>query len=199
MNRLSAISLIAALVSAPTISVAQSCEGYPYSSGINIEEQKGTARILSTSSVALEGEGAAALKVARDKAQAQAEAGLKDFLKSDVSSNAKVLQAIENTPSMGGDQYERRNTALESALSVSGSAKSLMGEIALFRICTVKGSELRATVVIKPEAMKRAAAAAGRPAAAAVQPEPPAEAESADDYSAAGSPSDPDEASDAND
>lgn len=166
MNRLTAASLIVALAAISAPSFAQSCEGYPYSGGINIEEQKGTARILSTSSVPLGGEGAGALKEARVKAQAQAEAGLRDFLKSDISKNAKVLQAIENTPTMGGDQYDRRNLALESALSISGSAKSLMEEIALFRMCTVKGTELRATVTIKPEAMKRAAGGAKPPAVA---------------------------------
>ena len=152
------VAVVAPLVLLPSIASAQSCNDYPYTDGINIEEVKGFVRILSTSTVPVNGSDASALKAARTLAESQAQAGLHQFLKEDIRRKQSILQAIETTRSMGGDAYKSRVTAAETVISISGNARSLVRDTALFKLCGGKGPEFKATVVVKPEAMKRAIA-----------------------------------------
>ena len=140
--------------------LAQSCDGYPFTDGINIEESKGSIRIVSTSSAPLSSSDPAAVRTARSGTQASAQAALEQFLTKDIKDPALVLRAVETSPSMRGDAYARRVTAAETATLLAPSASSLTSEIAVLKLCSTKGEVLRLSVVVKPEAMKRAIAAA---------------------------------------
>lgn len=145
----------------PGVCFAQSCDGYPYSPGINLEEWKGSLRLLSTASAPLAAAEQQAVKEARGKAESAARAALTEFLSAGIRKNSELLYAVESTPSMKGEaEFERRDVAVALASSIANTANQLVAEIAFFRTCTVPGQEVRATVVVRPEAAKRLLAAA---------------------------------------
>ena len=140
--------------------LAQSCDGYPFTDGINVEESKGSIRIVSTSSSPLSSSDPATIRAARLGTQGTAQAALEQFLTKDINDPKLVLRAVETAPSMRGDAYSRRVTAAETVTLLAPSASSLTSEIAVLKLCSKKGEVFRLSVVVKPEAMKRAIAAA---------------------------------------
>lgn len=159
---------VIALTLCPSVAFAQSCANYPYSNGINIEEKGGAVRVLSTVTAPIQGSDEAAAKTAKTKAEAEATAALKKFLSTDIKDSGAVLRALESTPSMFGDHYQERVNAADAVNRIAPQAKTLTSDVALFRLCTIKGAEYRVTVMVRPEAMRKLVG--GGPGGSAEQP-----------------------------
>ena len=140
-------------------SFAASCDDYPYSDGMNVEQVQDGDKIISTATAAVSFDDVDAIKDARDEATLEAKAAIAKFLNEDIHTDEAINRAVSETKSMQGDRKEtQRKQAVERLKKLRNSAQALLRGVVVLGDCYTKGKEYRVSVGVKPETI----GAAGR-------------------------------------
>jgi len=154
--------LSSVLLIIPALSVGASCDDYPYSDGINIEDVSGGTKILATAAAAVSLDDPASVMDAKDEATLLAKAAISKFLNETISSDETVNKAVNETKSMSGAGKEvQRKEVIERVMTLRNSSKSLLRGVVPLGDCYTKGQLVRVSVGIKPETIKSAGNLAG--------------------------------------
>lgn len=159
-------------VSSPVFSA--SCEDYPYTDGINVENVQGGTKIISTASAAVSFDDVTAVKGARDEAMMEAKAYISKFLSEGIKSDETISKAVNETVSMKGQSKEaERKQVTETLKKMQNSSQALLRGVVPLGDCYTKARELRVSVGIKPDTINQAGSlATGMGNSMATQPTP---------------------------
>lgn len=141
---------------------AENCATYPYTDGMNIEDVGGGTKILSTMSAIVSSDHPASIRDAKDEATLLAKAQISKFLNEEIQSDETIKRSVEETKSMQGPNQEvARKELIERVKALRSSSKALLRGVVLLGDCYTKGSEVRATVGVKPSTIAQAGNLAG--------------------------------------
>jgi hypothetical protein len=171
------VSYLVALLGLTTVSMSAmgaSCEEYPYTDGMNVENVQGGTKILSTSSAAVSFDDITAIKSARDEATMEAKAAISKFLTEGIKSEESIAKAISETVSLKGQSKEaERKQVTESLKKMQNSSQALLRGVVPLGDCYTKGREVRVSVGVKPDTINQAGSLAnGMGNSIATQPTP---------------------------
>ena len=152
-----ALTLACVLIGISSAANAESCEEYPFSQGINIEDVDGGTRIVATAAVSVSFDDIDAIKDARDEATLEAKSLIAQFMSEGVRSEQEITKAVEETKSMQGDnKINTRNELVTRVKTLTGRSQALLRGVVPLGECYTKGKEFRASVGIKPKTIASA-------------------------------------------
>jgi hypothetical protein len=136
---------------------AQSCEQYPYSDGMSIENVNGGVKIIATGSASVSSNDRDSVRDAKEEATLEAKAIISKFFNEDMKSDSSIKKVVNETKSMQGDQKSNtRNETIERIKSLQNSSQSLLKGVVMLGDCYTKGDEVRVSVGLKPESIATA-------------------------------------------
>jgi hypothetical protein len=163
MKNIQITAIIAAAVSSiPMTVMAATCDSYPYTNGMNIENVSGGVKILATSAAEVDFDDIDSVGDARTEATLAAKAEISKFFTQTISSEESVSRAIQVTKSMqGNSKTAAREETKKIVKSYANSSRSLLRGVVVLGECYTPGRELRVSVGVKPESVAQAKAASG--------------------------------------
>lgn len=161
MYLLAAICCLAFLANllTPNLSLAASCDDYPYTDGITVEDVPGFSmpKILSTASSSVTFDDISAVKDARDEALLEAKATIAKFLNEGIKSDETITKAVNQSVHMQGQEKQTvRKEVTDKIKRLQSSSQALLRGVVPLGDCYTKGKELRVTVGLKPETLQQA-------------------------------------------
>ncbi|MEI7839725.1 MAG: hypothetical protein WCJ11_04405 [Methylococcaceae bacterium] len=145
------------LVSVASVATAASCEEYPYTDGINVENVQGGVKIISTASTAVSFDDVSAIKSARDEAMMEAKSYISKFLNEGIKSDETISKAINETVTMKGQSKEAERKEVKEILKkMQNSSQALLRGVVPLGDCYTKARELRVSVGVKPDTINQA-------------------------------------------
>lgn len=153
---------------------AASCEEYPYTDGINVENVQGGVKIISTASTSVSFDDVSAIKSARDEAMMESKVYISKFLTEGIKSDETISKAINETVSMQGtSKSAERKEVTETLKKMQNSSQALLRGVVPLGDCYTKARELRVSVGIKPDTINQAGSlATGMGNSISTQPTP---------------------------
>jgi len=187
------------LLATPSIAHAASCEDYPFTQGINVEDVNGGTRIIATAEVTVSFDDIDSIKDARDEATLEAKSLISGFMSEGIRSDQTINKAVQETKSMQGEAKTAvRNEVIERVKRLGSSTQALLRGVVPLGECYTKGKVFRASVGIKPETIAQAEKLSGGmskshakqphagspvPPSGGVTPSPPQSQSGVDSYS----------------
>lgn len=145
------------LVSVASLATAASCEEYPYTDGINVEDVQGGVKIISTASTSVSFDDVSAIKSARDEAMMEAKSYISKFLNEGIKSEETISKAINETVTMKGQSKEAERKEVKEILKkMQNSSQALLRGVVPLGDCYTKARELRVSVGVKPDTINQA-------------------------------------------
>ncbi len=145
------------LLSVSSIATAASCEEYPYTDGINVEDVQGGVKIISTASTSVAFDDVSAIKSARDEAMMEAKSYISKFLNEGIKSDETISKAINETVTMKGQSKEAERKEVKEILKkMQNSSQALLRGVVPLGDCYTKARELRVSVGVKPDTINQA-------------------------------------------
>ncbi len=145
------------LVSVASVATAASCEEYPYTDGINVEDVQGGVKIISTASTSVSFDDVSAIKSARDEAMMEAKSYISKFLNEGIKSEETISKAINETVTMKGQSKEAERKEVKEILKkMQNSSQALLRGVVPLGDCYTKARELRVSVGVKPDTINQA-------------------------------------------
>ncbi|CAG0991805.1 hypothetical protein ANRL3_02826 [Anaerolineae bacterium] len=155
------VTTITALIAASN-AFAGSCDDYPYSIGMNVEDAKGGTKIVATQSASVSFDDVDSIKDAHDDATMEAKAMISKFMTETISSDEAVSRAVNETKSMTGNEKKvLRQETINRVKQLRNSSRALLRGVVVLGDCYTKGREVRVSVGIKPETIAQAGNLAG--------------------------------------
>jgi hypothetical protein len=142
---------------------AASCEDYPFTQGISVENIDGGIRVIATAAVSVSFDDVDSIKDARDEATLEAKGLISDFLAEGIAKVQVVKKVVDESKSMQGDSKAAvRNETIQRLKVLAGSSAALLRGVVPLGECYTKGKEFRSSVGIKPETISSAEGLAGQ-------------------------------------
>lgn len=146
----------------PSATIASSCNDYPYTDGINIEDLSGGTKILATATASVSFDDVDSVMDAKDEATLLAKAAIAKFMTEGITSDETLNKAVNETKSMSGQGKEAQRTeVIERVKAIRSSSKALLRGVVPLADCYTKGQMVRVSVGIKPETINSAGNLAG--------------------------------------
>ncbi len=145
------------LVSVSSLAFSASCDEYPYTDGINVENVQGGVKIISTASTSVSFDDVSAIKSARDEAMMEAKSYISKFLNEGIKSDETISKAINETVTMKGQSKEAERKEVKEILKkMQNSSQALLRGVVPLGDCYTKARELRVSVGVKPDTINQA-------------------------------------------
>ncbi len=166
MNR-PIVSILAALfagfISVTSTQASESCAGYPYLSGKEVESTGTGLKILATAAAPVSFSDVSSVRDAREEAELEAKAMIAKFLAEEIKSDSAISRTVNESISMRGESKEAvRNETVQRLRTLRNSAQALLRGVVILGGCHTPGSEVRVTVGLKPETTAAAETISGQ-------------------------------------
>jgi hypothetical protein len=140
----------------------QSCENYPYTDGINVEDVQGGTKIIATGSASVSFDDIDSIKDAREEAELEAKAAISKFMTEGIKSESTIAKVVNESKSTSGEQSERiRKELITRVKNLGNTSQALLRGAVPLGDCYTKAREVRVSVGMKPETIKAAENLAG--------------------------------------
>lgn len=137
--------------------LAETCQDYPNTDGINVEAVSNGIKIISTGSAEVLMDDVASMRDGRTEAILQAKADISRFLSEGIQSAESVDRAVQETKSMQGASKDAlRKEVVIRLMHLSSSSSALLRGVVSLGECYTPGKEYRVSVGIKPETLRAA-------------------------------------------
>ena len=141
-----------------------SCEGYPYSDGMNVESLGGDKfKILSTSSATVDFDDTDDIRDAREEATMQAKAQISQFVSETIKKDEDVTRVVDKMKiEQGAEKTVNKKAVKQTLMHLANSTQELLRGIVPLGDCYTPLKEVWVTVGIKPETIDLAGNVAGK-------------------------------------
>ena len=154
--------LMLGCIAIPSTSFAASCDDYPFTDGINIEDVAGGTKILATATASVSFDDVDSVMDAKDEATLLAKAAIAKFMTEGITSDETLNKAVNETKSMSGQGKDAQRTeVIDRVKAIRSSSKALLRGVVPLAECYTKGQWVRVSVGIKPETINSAGNLAG--------------------------------------
>ena len=151
-------------LSLPTISIAGSCETYPYQALENVVEFEGKGRfkILSTGAASLSFDEPSEVVSARREAELIAKRSIAEYINQRLTSEDSVASEIQksktNSRATDGSSVSaaQRDEVKKQLTAVSTRSDAVLKGVLVIGSCYTKGREMRVTVGVKSDTVNNA-------------------------------------------
>lgn len=134
-----------------------SCDDYPYTDGINIEDVAGGTKILATSSVSVTFDDVDSVQDARDEASMEAKSLISKFMSEDIMSDEMVNRVVaESKVATAEGKTATREELVIRVKTLRNSSQALLRGVVMLGDCYTPERELRVSVGIKPDTIRSA-------------------------------------------
>jgi hypothetical protein len=134
-----------------------SCDDYPYTDGINIEDVAGGTKILATSSVSVTFDDVDSVQDARDEATMEAKSLISKFMSEDIMSDEMVNRVVaESKVATAEGKTATREELVIRVKTLRNSSQALLRGVVMLGDCYTPERELRVSVGIKPDTIRSA-------------------------------------------
>ncbi len=154
---------ILTVVACQPVAFAATCQDYPNSEGINVENVSNGIKVVSTSAASVLMDDVDSIRDARTEATLQAKAEISKFLSEGIQSADVVDKAVQETKSMqGSSKSAMRKEVVDRLTHLSSVSAALLRGVIVLGECYTPGREFRISVGLKPETLQAAGDLSGQ-------------------------------------
>jgi hypothetical protein len=147
------------LIFLPQLSLAENCNNYPLTQGIDISAVEGSEipKIISTGKAIPFSIDVSDVDDALTEARLEAKAGISRFMNEISTSDTKIDEAVSKLQTVENGTKTSNSSRLKVIFkSLGESSSSLLRGVVVIGDCYTEGKEVRVTVGIKPETLELA-------------------------------------------